>query len=201
MEEINFAALAPRQGTKPLIGAWSNIGTSEMNGGAFNWGSLLSGLKVFGNAVKDLGRKALNSSTGQALKQKLKDTNLQEKIVEGISSGIHGAVDIANQEIQKTLAKRLDPVHTTPSPLDVLEETEEKDFSHVSLPPITKKRKVEESYDPPSYNEIYGKEVVLPSTNVNTPKTYFPPSQRNWQTTLNNIVGVGVNFSKKRRCY
>ncbi|AXE75632.1 pVI [Egyptian fruit bat adenovirus] len=199
MEEINFAALAPRQGTKPMIGAWSNIGTCEMNGGAFNWGSLFSGLKMFGNSVKNLGTKAWNSSAGQALKQKLKDTNLQEKIVEGISSGIHGAVDIANQQIEKAVQKRLEAA--PPPPLDSVKEIiEEK----VDFP---KKRMREEDIEvrasPPSYEELFGEKqtVVEPVQTYYTSKPVFPSSNRNWQATLNNIVGVGLNFTKKRRCY
>ncbi|AMB43156.1 pVI [Bat mastadenovirus WIV12] len=199
MEEINFAALAPRQGTKPLIGVWSNIGTSEMNGGAINWGSLLNGLKMFGSTVKDLGRRALSSSTAQALKQKLKDTNLQEKIVEGISTGIHGAVDIAKQEVDRAIAKRLEQIPTHAK--DSLQEAEEADLK-VSLPPVSTKRKIEEIQDsPPSYSELFEKDVKAPYSTPSSVRTFLPYSQRNWQSTLSNIVGVGVNFSKKRRCY
>ncbi len=79
-----------------------------MNGGAFNWGNLWSGVKSFGSSIKNWGNRAWNSSTGQALRQKLKDSNLQEKVVEGLASGIHGAVDIANQEIAKAVQKRLE---------------------------------------------------------------------------------------------
>lgn len=108
MEGINFSALAPRYGSRPMLSGWSDIGISSMNGGAFNWGNLWSGLKSFGSSVKSWGNKAWQSNTAQALRQKLKDTDLQSKVVEGLASGIHGVVDLANQEIANAVQKRLE---------------------------------------------------------------------------------------------
>ena len=108
MEEISFAGLAPRRGTRPMLSGWAEIGTSQMSGGAFNWGSLWSGLKNVGSTLHSWGSKAWHSNTGQALRQKLKDTNVQEKIVEGIASGIHGAIDLGRQELDKAINSRLD---------------------------------------------------------------------------------------------
>lgn len=104
-----------------MLSSWSDIGTSSMNGGAFNWGSLWSGVKSFGSSLKNWGNRAWNSSTGQALRQKLRDTNLQEKVAEGIASGIHGAVDLANQEIARAVERRL---QSRPVPEALVEDTE-----------------------------------------------------------------------------
>lgn len=108
MEEFNYSSLAPRQGTRPLLSAWSDIGTSQMNGGALNWGSLWSGLKSLGGTVKNRGSKVWHSDAGHALRQKLKDTALQEKIIEGVSSGIHGAVDLSRQRLEKAIERHLE---------------------------------------------------------------------------------------------
>ncbi len=90
-----------------MLSTWSDIGTSSMNGGAFNWGSIWNGIKSFGSSVKNWGNRAWNSSASQTLRQQLKDSNIQEKIAQGISTGIHGAVDLANQEIARAVERRL----------------------------------------------------------------------------------------------
>ncbi len=109
MEDINFASLAPRHGSRPFLGHWNDIGTSNMSGGAFSWGSLWSGIKSIGSAVKNYGTRAWNSSTGQMLRDKLKEQNFQQKVVEGLASGINGVVDLANQAVQNKINSRLDP--------------------------------------------------------------------------------------------
>ena len=91
MEDINFASLAPRHGTRPFMGTWNEIGTSQLNGGAFNWSSVWSGLKNFGSTLRTYGNKAWNSSTGQLLREKLKDQNFQQKVVDGLASGINSS--------------------------------------------------------------------------------------------------------------
>ncbi|UDF05965.1 pVI protein [reindeer adenovirus 1] len=108
MDEYNYAALAPRQGSRPMLSSWSSIGTHEMHGGAFNLGSLWSGLKTVGSAVKNWGSRAWHSNAGQALRAHLKKTGLQEKIVEGVSAGIHGAVDLGRQQLEKAIEQRLE---------------------------------------------------------------------------------------------
>lgn len=105
--DLDFSSLAPRRGTQPLLG--STFGTSDLSGGAINWSGLWSGIKNFGSNIKHWGNKAWNSSTGQALRQKLKDTDLQGKVVEGISTGIHGAIDVARQELDRRLEQKLGP--------------------------------------------------------------------------------------------
>ncbi|WGH00125.1 pVI [Human mastadenovirus G] len=168
MEDINFTSLAPRQGSRPLMGTWNDIGSSQLNGGAFNWGSLWSGIKNFGSAIKSYGSKAWNSSTGQMLRDKLKDTNFQEKVVNGVVTGIHGAVDLANQAVQKEIDRRWENSRVPPQRGDEVEveevEVEEK------LPPLEKvpgapprpqKRPrpdleetlVTETIEPPSYEQ------------------------------------------------
>lgn len=154
MDAVNFSVLAPRYGSHPMMSSWSGIGTSGMNGGAFNWGGLWSGIKNFGNSVKTWGSKAWNSQTGKLLRQKLNDTKVREKLVEGISTGVHGALDIANQEIAKQIEKRLERREPV--------EIEEEDIVDGKSPPlvvdISKKRPRDEeliitSDEPPSYEE------------------------------------------------
>ena len=107
MEDINFASLAPRHGSRPFMGNWQDIGTSNMSGGAFSWGSLWSGIKNFGSTIKNYGSKAWNSSTGQMLRDKLKEQNFQQKVVDGLASGISGVVDLANQAVQNKINSKL----------------------------------------------------------------------------------------------
>ena len=115
------------------MGTWNEIGTSQLNGGAFSWSSLWSGIKNFGSSIKSFGNKAWNSNTGQMLRDKLKDQNFQQKVVDGLASGINGVVDIANQALQNQINQRLEnsrqpPValkqRPTPEPEEV--EVEEK---------------------------------------------------------------------------
>lgn len=131
-----------------------------MSGGAINWGNLWSGLKNFGSSfgsnIKTWGSKAWNSSTGQALREKLKDTGVQEKIIDGISSGIHGAIDLTRQELDRALANRLE------RPKEVM--IEEKPPSETVIwqnKPVKRPAEPEETLvittkEPPSYNEIFG---------------------------------------------
>ncbi|WPC86565.1 pVI [Human adenovirus 4] len=237
MEDINFSSLAPRHGTRPFMGTWSDIGTSQLNGGAFNWSSLWSGLKNFGSTLKTYGSKAWNSTTGQALRDKLKEQNFQQKVVDGLASGINGVVDLANQAVQRQINSRLDPV----PPVGSVEE---------ELPPLDKRGDkrprpdAEETLlthtdEPPPYEEAVklGLPTTRPiapvATGVLNPQSSKPatlelpppptprPStvakplppvavaragsgarpQANWQSTLNSIVGLGVQSVKRRRCY
>nr|WGN96600.1 pVI protein [Lemur mastadenovirus] len=245
MEEINFSALAPRRGTRPMLRSWSDIGNSQMNGGAFNWGSLWSGLKNFGSSVKNWGSKAWNSSTGQMLRDKLKDTKVQEKLVDGITAGIHGAIDIGRQELDKAIEQRLDrPVVPTAPPEedDTLSKLEVRPKDEVVITDSKKRPRDEEEIvvrtdEPPSYEEIFGNNSApplrpmtrpipsmarpvrpapapapAPAPVVDVPTTLDlpPPTRRlplattrrsNWQSTLGNIVGVGVRSIKRKRCY
>lgn len=175
MEELNFAALAPRYGTRPLMVGWSDIGTSQLNGGALNWGSIWSGLKNFGSSIKSLGQRAWNSNAGQQLRNKLNDTKLQDKIVEGISTGIHGAVDLANQEINKAIQKKLDqrptvevlenssiasaPAEELIKPSTMIVDLPPKSSSSIEKINSNGKRPAEEiiitTDEPPSYDELY----------------------------------------------
>lgn len=167
MEDINFSSLAPRHGTRPYLGTWSEIGTTQMNGGAFNWSSVWSGLKNFGSTLKSYGNRAWNSSTGQMLRDKLKEQQFQQKVVDGIASGINGVVDIANQAVQKEINSRLDPRPAVEESLPPLE---------VKLPPKGEKRPrpdleetlVTKTEEPPSYEEAVGS---LPSLAMK-PTTY-----------------------------
>ncbi|AUG71622.1 pVI [Rhesus adenovirus 67] len=184
MEDINFTSLAPRHGSRPLMGTWNDIGTSQLNGGAFNWGSLWSGIKNFGSTIKSYGSKAWNSSAGQMLRDKLKDTNFQEKVVNGVVTGIHGAVDLANQAVQKEIDRRLENSRVPPQRGDEVEveevEVEEK------LPPLEKvpgapprpqKRPrpeleetlVTESKEPPSYEQALKEGASPPSYPMTKP--------------------------------
>lgn len=166
MEDINFASLAPRHGTRPFMGTWNEIGTSQLNGGAFNWSSVWSGLKNFGSTLRTYGNKAWNSSTGQLLREKLKDQNFQQKVVDGLASGINGVVDIANQAVQREINSRLDP---RPPAATVVEM---EDASHP--PPRGEKRPrpdAEETTlqvdEPPSYEEAV--KAGMPTTRIIAP--------------------------------
>lgn len=224
------------------MGTWSDIGTSQLNGGAFNWSSLWSGLKNFGSTLKTYGSKAWNSTTGQALRDKLKEQNFQQKVVDGLASGINGVVDLANQAVQRQINSRLDPV--PPAGSVEMPQVEEE------LPPLDKRGDkrprpdAEETLlthtdEPPPYEEAVklGLPTTRPiaplATGVLKPESSKPatldlpppptprPStvakplppvavararpgarpQANWQSTLNSIVGLGVQSVKRRRCY
>ncbi|AEP16416.1 capsid protein precursor [Equine adenovirus 1] len=108
MDAVNFSVLAPRFGGNPMMSEWAGIGTSNMNGGAFNWGGIWSGIRNFGHNVVTWGKAGWNSQTGRLLRQRLNDSGIREKVVEGLASGIHGVLDIANQEIARQVEKRLE---------------------------------------------------------------------------------------------
>lgn len=166
MEDINFASLAPRHGTRPFMGTWNEIGTSQLNGGAFNWSSVWSGLKNFGSTLRTYGNKAWNSSTGQLLREKLKDQNFQQKVVDGLASGINGVVDIANQAVQREINSRLDP---RPPAATVVE------MEDATLPPPRGEKRprpdAEETTlqvdEPPSYEEAV--KAGMPTTRIIAP--------------------------------
>nr|WRQ19834.1 MAG: pVI protein [unidentified adenovirus] len=168
MEDIPFSALAPRRGTRPMLSSSSEIGTSAMSGGAINWGSLWSGLRNFGSSIKNFGAKTWNSSAGQALRQKLKDTKVQEKIIDGINAGVHGALDLARQELDKKIAQRLD----TPAPIPVEPVVDTKPVPTVveSTRPVNGKRPrdgeeadlVERVEGPPAYDELFPNKSPAP---------------------------------------
>lgn len=166
MEDINFASLAPRHGTRPFMGTWNEIGTSQLNGGAFNWSSVWSGLKNFGSTLRTYGNKAWNSSTGQLLREKLKDQNFQQKVVDGLASGINGVVDIANQAVQREINSRLDP---RPPAATVVE------MEDATLPPPKGEKRprpdAEETTlqvdEPPSYEEAV--KAGMPTTRIIAP--------------------------------
>ena len=159
-----------------MLSSWSDIGTSSMNGGAFNWGSLWSGVKSFGSSIKNWGNRAWNSSTGQALRQKLKDTNLRDKVVEGLASGIHGAVDLANQEIAKAIEKRLESRPTVqvedPEVMstveDLIEEKPAPPPASATVETVVKKRPPDEeelvirTEEPPRYEDIFPNNSAVP---------------------------------------
>lgn len=164
MENINFSSLAPRVGTRPMMSTWNDIGISSMNGGAFSWGSIWSGLKNFGSSAKSFGTKVWNSSTGVKLRQKLKDTNAQDKLVDGIAAGIHGALDIANQEVAKAIDKRLDrPMVSVeekePQVEEIIEESKEIGGKKR---PLEDEEIVTKIDAPPSYDEIFGTKDAPP---------------------------------------
>lgn len=167
MDAVNFSTLAPRFGSHPMMNSWSGIGTSGMNGGAFNWGGIWSGIKNFGSNVKSWGSKAWNSQTGKMLRQKLNDTKVREKLVEGISTGVHGALDIANQEIARQIEKRLE----RREPLEEVEVEEElmEAKPEALVVDVGKKRPRDEELvitadEPPSYEEATMSVPLRPTT-------------------------------------
>ncbi|ULR16492.1 pVI [Bat mastadenovirus] len=187
MDAVTFTSLAPRIGSRPMMSGWSDIGTSAMSGGAFSWGNVWSGLKTFGSKAKQYGSKIWNSSTSKQLRDKLKQTNFQEKVVDGLATGIHGAIDIARQKLDKELEKRLDRpmiqieedmLPDGPAPDEgLLTEKEKEELVAASKKPVLvespiKKRPREEEKEdlvmtldePPSYDEIFGDKAGAPTT-------------------------------------
>lgn len=218
--EADFTLLAPHYGTRPITSF--HIGNSSLSGGAINWGNIWSGIKSIGSNVKSWSDKAWNSSTGQMLRQKLKDTNVQEKLVDTLASGVHGALDIANQQLQKAINKRLDPIpEAETTDADEVVEREEVNEKPTPLVVDMDKGRHKQPYNaippplPPTYDEVLQeihssqpKEIFEPiEKKYDTPPpavvhTLLPPSnRRGWQNTLNDIVGVGLRGIKRRRCY
>lgn len=183
MEDINFSSLAPRHGTRPYMGTWNEIGTSQLNGGAFNWNSIWSGLKNFGSTIKSYGTKAWNSQTGQMLRDKLKDQNFQQKVVDGLASGINGVVDIANQAVQKQIANRLEP---RPDEVMVEEKLPPLQTVPASVPSKGEKRPrpdaeetlVTHTVEPPSYEEAVKQGAAALPTTYPMTKPILPMATR-----------------------
>lgn len=250
MEDINFASLAPRHGSRPFMGNWQDIGTSNMSGGAFSWGSLWSGIKNFGSTIKNYGSKAWNSSTGQMLRDKLKEQNFQQKVVDGLASGISGVVDLANQAVQNKINSKLDPRPPVEEPPPAVETVSSEGRGEKRPRPDREETLVTQIDEPPSYEEalkqglpttrpiapmatgVLGQHTpvtldlpppadtqqkpVLPGPSAvvvtrpsraslrraaSGPRSMRPVASGNWQSTLNSIVGLGVQSLKRRRCF
>lgn len=141
MDSLNFSALAPRYGTRPLYNG-SSLGVSALNGGAINWGSMWNAFKNVGSRLKNVGAKVWNSKTAQSIRKELGKTGAQEKLVQGVVTGVHGALDLANQALAKQIEKRLDK-----APLTEEEEAEVLDSALETpeeVPPLPPKRPREE---------------------------------------------------------
>lgn len=146
--DLDFLALAPRMGSRPLLG--HSFGTGDLNGGALSWGSVWSGLKNLGSRLGTWGQKAWNSKTATQLRQHLNDTGLRDKLVEGASTAIHGAVDIARQELDRRLAEKgVGPAVVSP-PGPTPESATDSEIG-VALGPL--KRPLGSDGNPPSYEE------------------------------------------------
>lgn len=166
-----------------MLSPWSEIGTSAMSGGAFNWGNIWSGIKSFGSSLKNFGVKTWNSSAAQALKDKLKDTKVQEKIIDGINAGVHGALDIARQELERKVAAKLDRPKPIPEiePPEIPEETIVPIPQKTTMTEIPKKRPLNEEEliittdEPPSYDSLYANKSPAPPL-VATPVISTRPS-------------------------
>lgn len=205
MEDLNFAFLAPRCGLKPIFSNWSDIGTTQLNGGAINWGSIWSGLKSFGSHIRDFGNRALHSQTASVIKQKLNDSNIRDKIAEGISTGIHGVVDIAQQHIEDAIQKRL---HRRAEP-DTLQPANVPNTSaaaseEVEAPRRGLKRPVEDE-EPPERaeqtNVVHVPTEPPPAYEDIFPSSYTSGPRANWEKTLSDIVGLGFRNIKRQRCF
>lgn len=181
MEDINFSSLAPRHGSRPFMGTWNEIGTSQLNGGAFSWSSLWSGIKNVGSTLKTYGNKAWNSSTGQMLRDKLKEQNFQQKVVDGLASGINGVVDLANQAVQNQINQRLENSRQPPVELEKVEVEEKLPPLEVVTPsgrpgkgekrprPELEETLVIESREPPSYEQALKDGAAPPSYPMTKP--------------------------------
>ena len=135
------------------MGNWQDIGTSNMSGGAFSWGSLWSGIKNFGSTIKNYGSKAWNSSTGQMLRDKLKEQNFQQKVVDGLASGISGVVDLANQAVQNKINSKLDPRPPVEEPPPAVETVSPEGRGEKRPRPDREETLVTQIDEPPSYEE------------------------------------------------
>lgn len=247
-----------------MLSAWAGIGTHEMHGGAFNWGNLWSGIRNLGGTVKNWGSRLWHSNASRALREQLKKTGLQEKIVEGVSAGIHGAVDLGRQRLERAIEQRLErrPVpdaardleDASPEAVAAAEEeaaaeaaaatataaaaaaAEEKAPLTVALPPkrglvsttaVEATPAVAVAEPPPTYEEavamppppLVAQQSGLRGVPVTQPAQPFTPAvhetervvapvplvtvrrRRGWENTLNDIVGLGVQTLKRRRCY
>lgn len=210
--DVNFSSLAPRYGTHPMTNSY--IGTSGLSGGAFNWGGVWSGLKNFGSQIKNWGHKLYHSNTGQALRQKLNETGVRDKLINGIATGVNGALDIAQAELAQRIQDRLERYR--PQDSEVIQDVVEEEVAPEEV--VIKKRPREEEVIvtefPPTYEEaiaeqpLYEKPIVkppppptvtVPSRPLPTPVVLRPT--RGWQNTLNDIVGVGLRGVKRRRCF
>ena len=180
--EDTFSTLAPRYGSRPMLGSWSGIGTSQMSGGAINWGNLWSSVKSFGSSAKNFGSRIWNSKTAHSIRNKISNSNIRDKIAEGVATGIHGAVDLANQAIQKEIDKRLDL--PPPPEVEALVEPDEKISTEGAIikekplpeevieppppyaPPAKRPREelVVETVEPPSYESLYPDKAGIPMT-------------------------------------
>lgn len=254
-----------------MLAHWSDIGTCQMNGGAFSWSNIWDGARRIGSTFKSWGSRLWNSSTGQALRAQLRDTGLQQKVVEGLSEGIHGAVDLARQEVDRELRRRLEKRPT----VAVLEDEPEAAAVPVAvagpaavpvpsaLPPAVEAAAgpavVGALPPPPAYSATDPNPVAVPTrpagdivfgtdgprslVTTNTSVAAGPPApllasqqglvdipvtqpgrpfspavqqrqrivaslpvttvtrRRNWQGTLDSIMGMGVHAIKRRRCY
>lgn len=206
MEEINYSALAPRRGTRPILSNWSDIGTSEMHGGAFSFGSLWNGLKSIGGTIKNWGSKAWHSNTGAAIRKKLDNTGLHDKIVDAVSTGIHGAVDLTRQEIEKAIERRLEK-RPTVEQFEVMQQlpTATADVLHssevdVAPPPYSavvdgkRHREDEElvvaSDEPPSYDDIYNDKASPKATSQDLVAIKAPSSI---SSNLPYLASIGTN--------
>lgn len=278
MEDLSFSALAPRFGTRPVMGTWSEIGTSQMNGGALSWSGLWSGLKSFGSSLASTANKAWNSGAVQSVRNKLKDADVQGKIGEVLASGVHGALDVANQAVSHAVDRKLQQQQLRQQQLlrqqreqmGLVEPSYEMETDELPPPPedllppppppppasATPARRpvkrpaatqeiIIRSDEPPPYEELYPDKAGIPATLELRPETKLPAVAHNkmrppppltapttpapapaapvrrrpaaapasskapqmgvrargWQNKLNNIVGLGVRTSKRRRCY
>lgn len=197
--DVNFTALAPRYGTHPMTNSF--IGTSGMSGGAFNWGGVWSGLKNFGSKIKTWGNKVYNSNTGQAIRQKLKDTGAKEKLISGIATGVNGALDIAQAELAQRIQNRLER-YQPQDPVEVEEIIDDGLSAPEVVPPskaeevveLTKKRPRDEDLVltemPPSYEEAVAEKPLLdvpmtrPVHPLARPVLPAPPAYQDTPTTL-----------------
>ncbi|QIZ64161.1 pVI [Guinea pig adenovirus 1] len=284
---MNFASLAPRVGERAILSHSYYLGDTGLHGGALSWGSLWTGLKSFGSRVSNWGSQLWNSRGVHLLRQRLDETGVGDKIIDGVTAGIHGALDIARQHMDQAVADRLTPPagvpaaavpaaaaasETLPSaPADVTtaaaanlasqrvppvvsslpaQTVEVAGPAPVKEPPPPYVEKEESADDgrwrervttvvepPPSYASLYGAnsktplnvstapvvqpavaplppsepaaaDVVVPATTAAAPVVVTRPGGSRkryrgtrWQTTLNDIVGLGFHIDKRRRCY
>ena len=194
MDEINFSALAPRYGAHPLMGQWNSIGTSQMSGGAINWGNVWSSVKNFGSRVKNYGSRIWNSNASKTIRQKIKDSGISDKLGEVAAQGIHGAVDIAQLHMNQAIQNKIDSMAPPPEEVEVEELVEPPVGAAIDPPSKVDPVPMITDPAPPPYEEVVKTkkrprdELVIETAAPPAYETIFPNKSGNPIMTLEEPI-------------
>ncbi len=161
-----------------MLSQWSGIGTHEMHGGRFNLGSLWSGIRNVGSALRT-GALGPGTAMRASVARPAEKDGLARKDIEGVSAGIHGAVDLGRQQLEKAIEQRLERRPTAAGVEDL------------PLPPGTV---LEADRLPPSYAEAVAErpppaDVLLPaSSKPPVAVVTLPPKKRVSEEPVEEVV-------------